>query len=191
VLGAACRDEPAPAGPPPSRFAAVRSDQAGKAAASFCEQTFPAQGAEARRWTAPPEREVPEGKGKAAPAAAGWTWVNLWASWCQPCIKEVPLLGRWGKSLNEDGIAMRYEFWSIDEEESDLRSALHREFPGRIRWLRGPDDLGPFLDSLGVSRDSAIPIHALVDAKGMLRCVRVGSVGEEVYGSVKAILGGG
>ena len=29
--------------------------------------------------------------------------VNLWATWCKPCIEEMDLLGRWGKSLAAEG----------------------------------------------------------------------------------------
>lgn len=180
---------------PPSRFAAVKSERAGNASASFCEKSFPSGGDGARKWSAPPERAVPAGGARAAagPAGAGkgWTWVNLWASWCGPCLKEMPLLERWGESLQKEGLAVRFELWSVDESEQDLAGALKRPMPGRVRWLKSADDLPALIEGLGVDKGSAIPIHALVDPAGMVRCVRVGSVGEEVYGTVKAILAGG
>lgn len=192
ALSTACKDDPPePEDKPLGRFAAVKTDHVEKAATSFCERSFPNQGHDARKWSAPPERALPAKAGHATDAAGGWTWVNLWASWCGPCIKEMPLLDRWGKTLKSEGIPVAFEFWSIDESEDDLKGALNRDIPGRVRWLRGPDDLAGFLEGLGVERDSAIPIHALVDRAGMVRCVRVGSVGEEAYGAVKALLAGG
>lgn len=184
----ACTKEPE--GPPPSRFQGVKSERATSAAQSFCEKTFPATGDGARKWSPPPERPVPGKQGAEQGPKDGWTWVNLWASWCGPCVKEMPLLGRWGTSLVRDGIPIRYEFWTIDEEQAELEKALQRTIPGQVRWLRNGTDLPAFLEGLGVAKDSAIPVHALVDPKGMVRCVRVGSVSEEAFGSIKTILQG-
>jgi thiol-disulfide isomerase/thioredoxin len=166
----------------------VKTTSSDKALASFCEQTFPASGSEARKWMPPPERALPGDISSKPEGGAGWTWINLWASWCGPCVEEMPLLERWTQTLRTEGVPVRIEAWSIDEEEAEFQRALSRKIPGHIRWLAGPEHLEPFLRGLGVSADSAIPIHALVDPKGMIRCVRVGAVGGEAYGVVKAIL---
>lgn len=186
---AACKDEPEQ--PSPGRFAAVKGEQSGAAARSFCEKHYPASGEGSRAFHAPADKPVPGRAAHTDEPGKGWTWVNLWASWCGPCIKEMPLLGRWGETLRKEGVPVRFEFWSIDESEEDLRGALSREIPGSVRWLKSPEDLTPFLEGLGVDKNSAIPVHALVDASGKIRCVRVGSVGEDAYGQVKAILAGG
>jgi thiol-disulfide isomerase/thioredoxin len=190
ILLASCHEEP-PSGEAPSRFQSVKGERSQKAKDSFCENQFPAKGEGSRAWAAPPERPVPGRSAHAAEPGAGWTWINLWASWCVPCLKEVPLLGRWGDTLRKEGVPVRFEFWSVDEDEAELKGALAREFPGTIRWLKSSGDLPKLLESLGVDKGSAIPVHALVDREGMIRCVRVGSVGEDAYGSVRAILSGG
>ena len=194
VASTGCPAKPEESKPRPRRFAGVKKTRVKKAAATFCEATYPAEGPGARGWSPPPERPVP-GKAKQAPQAPGkptWTWVNLWASWCGPCVKEMPLLGQWRDALVGEGIPVRLELWSVDEEESDLVGALDaRSYPGQIRWLKSADDLDGLLASLGVESGSAIPIHALVDPAGKLRCVRVGAVGENAYGAVRTFLAGG
>jgi thiol-disulfide isomerase/thioredoxin len=198
----ACKDKTdAPeARPPTGRFDSVKTSDLGRrASSSFCERTYPSSGEGARKWAAPPSRPLPKKPVASVGVAAegdkkpgsGWTWLNLWASWCGPCLAEMPLLERWRSSLEKDGLGVRFEMWSIDAEEGDLRTALERPFPGEVKWLRSDDDLTPLVESLGVDKGSAIPIHALIDPSGMLRCVRVGQVSEETYGNVKAILAGG
>ena len=88
---------------------------------------------------------------------------------------------------------MRFELWSVDTEEKDLEAALAEpaRFPGEVKWLRSAEDLPAFLKSLRVEEGAPIPIHALVDGGGRLRCVRVGKVKEDSYGSVRAMLEGG
>jgi thiol-disulfide isomerase/thioredoxin len=184
-------DEPAkPEGQAPSRFQSVQNDVSSqKAAEAFCEKTFAAK---TKPWSEPPSRPMPKpaktDETAAAHKGAGWTWVNLWASWCGPCIKELPLLSRWRDTLAKEGTYVRFELWSVDAAEDELVGALDRPFPGEVRWLRSEDDLPALLESLGVDKGSAIPVHALVDRSNNLRCVRVGSIGEESYGQVKSIL---
>jgi thiol-disulfide isomerase/thioredoxin len=196
LAATACREPPPSAGALPERFAGVRKQDASASAAAsaFCERSYPAGGEGGRRWTAPPLRPLPSAAGGAAPAAAGgsWTWVNLWATWCEPCVEEMGLLVRWRDGFSRDGVPVGFELLSIDEPEqlAALAAWQSKGLPGPIRWLRSEQDLGPLLDALGVDRGAMIPIHALVDAAGWLRCVRVGAIHEQDYAAVKGLLGG-
>lgn len=185
----ACSDDK-PTGPAPSRFNGVKREQGSAATKSFCEVSFPI-GEGARPFVNPVEKPAP---GAAAPVASkGWRWVNLWATWCRPCIEEIGLLGRWQTSLQKDGIPLSLDLYSVDDDEAALAAWLQKtRMPGNVRWLKGGGaDLPTVLESLGVDKGSPIPVHALVDSNNNLRCVRTGSVHDEDYGAVKAILTGG
>lgn len=183
----ACADEK-PASQPAgnSRFAAVKSDKnTPKAASTFCERVYDVS--EAKKFVDPAEKAIP---GYTATKAVDgrWRWVNLWATWCQPCVEEMALLGKWKAALEKDVAPLELELWSVDAEEKDLVDWLKKPMPGHVRWVKSPEDLNALLGQLGLDKNSAIPIHALVDAEDRLRCVRVGSVHDADYPAVKALL---
>src|SRR6185436_14226763 len=114
----------------------------------------------------------------AAPAATGWRWLNVWATWCGPCVEEMGLLVKWRDALTREGAPVSFELLSIDspDAEPELKKWQAKTLPGPIRWLRSDDDFPPFLDTLGIDRAAAIPIHVLIDPAGGVRCVRVGAI---------------
>ena len=187
-LLAAC-DQAAPEAPAPARFAAVGKQATDRAAATFCEREWPAAPAPgARAYHEIPERPLPGGPTSPA-AGAGWKWINLWATWCLPCVEEMRLLARWHRSLAQDGIGVDLQMWSVDADQAALADYLRTTtVPGRVHWLRGPDDLPAALAALGADPTAGVPVHALIDRAGNLRCLRVGAVHDEDYGAVKTLL---
>ncbi len=189
--------------PSPGRFAAVAKKPAAaatkgaaEAAGRFCEKTYPATGPGSRTYTAAPVRTLPvapEGQADAKRAAAAWTWVNVWATWCAPCIDEMALLGRWSKGLQTAGTPLHLELLSVDAPDAAdaLAKVIKMGLPGRTSWIKSPEDVEPFMKALGVDAGAALPVHALVDPTGALRCVRVGAIHDRDYGAVKALLAGG
>jgi len=186
-----CPDEK-PAGPPPSRFDTVTAKPPTAEATRFCDKTWPAEGDGARPWQ-PPELRTLEGAPASGPVK-GWRWVNAWATWCTPCVEEMGLLSRWRDAFRKDGVDVSFELLSVDaaEAEPKLKEWLARDLPGPVSWVKSADDFPQWLDaSLGLSRDSAIPIHILVDPAGRVRCARLGAVHAQDYGAVRALLTGG
>lgn len=198
VFTLGCGDKGAePAAPTSRRAAAVKAEKSAgpiNDQAGFCEKAYPKSGPEARPFTWPPQRPLPGKEVAEAPqAAGGWTYLNVWATWCAPCLAEMGLLGRWSQAINQEGSPLALELLTIDVPAAaeDVQKRIDAGLPGRVRWLRDEADFGPFLDGLGVDRNAAIPIHALIDPQGMLRCVRVGAISGQDYAAVKAILAGG
>jgi thiol-disulfide isomerase/thioredoxin len=124
-----------------------------------------------------------------APASDSARWVNVWATWCGPCVEEFPRITAWNQTLADNGHPTEVVFVSVDGPDVDL-DAFAREHPqvaGSLK-IADPEQLSTWLGELGLPEGSVLPIHLFVDAAGKLRCVRMGGVGVEDYPGVEAVV---
>ena len=95
--------------------------------------------------------------------------VNFWATWCEPCRKEMPLLDR--TAASEAGIV----FLAVDLDEDGDRI---RTFFDEI----GVQRLEPLLDvDLATSRRyglASVPSTFFIDGSGTIRHVQIGEMDE-------------
>ena len=182
-----CSDGQKPKPRPATGGRAVGVQAADDTGKGFCEKTWPAG---TRKFARPAELPLPAGA-KRVEQQGAWTWVNLWATWCVPCIEEMGLLARWHTAMKREGRPFKLQLWTIDAvaDSAKLKARIDKGLPGPVHWLP-PDALKPFFGHLGVADGTPIPIHALVDPKGHLRCVRVGAIHSRDYGQVKQLLSG-
>ncbi|MCK9462711.1 MAG: TlpA family protein disulfide reductase [Proteobacteria bacterium] len=190
-LAAACGTEE-PAGPVelPARVNAVKATKPTASASEWCDVHYePGRGP---RLAVPQVEDARSGGTAGGPSGGGWIWVNLWATWCGPCLREMPLITRWMEALKRDGVAVDLWFLSIDEEPAVLRSFLAERptiTPYNSLRLSRQETLRPWLGSLGLPPDTAIPVNVLAGPGGAVRCVRTGAINDGHYPTIREILG--
>jgi thiol-disulfide isomerase/thioredoxin len=183
----ACSDTP-PA-PAVSRVEAVAAKKTDAAPEKWCDVSF--ADAEAPRLELPPVAPARPGEPLPSLPSDRWVWLNLWATWCGPCRQEMPLLGRWRDQLRKEGQDFDLWFMSLDEQEADLTRFLKENpqmAPGSSVRMTSMSDLEPWLKKYRLDATAAIPIQVLAAPGGKVRCVRVGSLRDNDYPKVKALL---
>lgn len=95
--------------------------------------------------------------------------INLWASWCGPCIKEMPELDRYAASQGATGT----QVVGIALDDADAVQAFLQRVPVRYPILleqAGPRDAGVQLGN----PKGVLPYTALVSAQGRLLKQKIG-----------------
>jgi thiol-disulfide isomerase/thioredoxin len=183
VVVALCACEGKQDQPPPARVNAAKvTAQKGATAEGFCDVHFAGDSG--------PKLTVPPLVGGSLPAAASkWRWINIWATWCKPCIEEMPRLAKWREQLGAAGKPFDLEFVSVDESEADLAEhrKAHPEAPASAR-LADPNKQHEWYAALGLDGSPPIPIHVFVAPSGHVKCARAGGVREQDYAAIEKLL---
>ena len=88
------------------------------------------------------------------------TLINLWATWCAPCVKELPTLDRLAMEHEDRTLAI----WAISQDDGPRQSVE------AFLKAKAPD-LEPYQDpkmslSAALGPDTVLPTSILYDAKG-------------------------
>ena len=95
--------------------------------------------------------------------------VNLWATWCPPCRREMPALMRFAEKNPQVTVVLVNQ----GEEAATVATYLQQEkLPSRAVWLDPHSDMGVFVGQ------QALPTTLFFDALGRLQEVRVGELSE-------------
>ncbi len=127
----------------------------------------------ARRGEALPALELPDLDGANVRLPGSWagrpTLVNLWATWCAPCLKEMPDLQAFSAKQGANGV--RVVGIALDEPDAvrGFLAAHGITYPILID-APGPADAGVRLGN----RAGVLPYSVLVGADGRLLKTRIG-----------------
>ncbi len=186
LLWVAC-NEKSPQPMASSRYEAVKA--VSNLAAHWCDTSF--AGAAAPRLTLPPLAAPKPGASQVALPKGKRVWVNLWATWCEPCLREMPLLLKWRDDLRKDGVDVDVLFLSLDEDAGafDEFLAHHKDIAAaKVARVASQHDYEQWTKAFLKDPATPIPIHMLATADGSLRCIRSGSLREGDYPAAKSVL---
>lgn len=135
------------------------------------------------------EADGESGLGESIATGSGkWTWVNLWAGWCQPCKEEMPLLKEWETKLASK---LRVAYVSIDDDERLSKRFLNEQPKTGVRqsyFLKNQDTRKEWLEALGFSDVPKLPLHVLLDPSGAVSCVIEGAIDQNDFAQVEALV---
>jgi len=116
---------------------------------------------------------LPRKAGVRLPGPTGVRLVNIFASWCVPCIAEAPLLGELARAgVPIDGIALR-------DRPDDVAAFLARHGDPYARIGADPESAAQI--ALGAS---GVPETFVIDGKGIIRYHHVGPIGRSDVGRI-------
>lgn len=114
-----------------------------------------------------------------------FTWVNFWATWCHPCVEEMPMLIEAFAGAN-----VGLSFVSADNDDGLVAGFRgEKNMPPSSARLVDSASLGSALGAVGFTAPASLPVHVLLDERGNVRCVRAGAVERRHVDTVLAALG--
>lgn len=97
--------------------------------------------------------------------------VNFWASWCGPCVKEMPALSALHTQYEKKGITFIGLGVDTEKNINDFLRKVPVSYPVYIAGFGGADLARHFGDDAG-----GLPFTVVIDAKGVVRSTKLGEV---------------
>ena len=97
--------------------------------------------------------------------------INLWATWCGPCVKELPYFEALAEAHRDDAAVLAIHSDLVTDDVAKYLSGYDYFFPFAI------DETGGVISSLGGS--VMLPQTVVIDAEGIVTYNQVGSVTAE------------
>lgn len=117
----------------------------------------------------------------AAPAreSSKYRWVNVWATWCKPCVEEMPLLQRTFADWKHQNQNVALTLVSVDNDaDAAIKFVGERAGLPATHQLKDASAAGAWLGEVGLPSGAAIPVHIVLDEQDRLVCARSGGISQ-------------
>ncbi len=96
--------------------------------------------------------------------------VNLWATWCKPCIKEIPDLVRLQQKYHDKKFTViAVSLDDLEDLDSKVRPFIREKSPDFIHYLQKEDDPEKFVSVMDSAWEGIVPTNFLFDREGKLK----------------------
>lgn len=97
--------------------------------------------------------------------------INLWATWCMPCIEEIPHLLEMQNAYRDKG----FEIVGLDIDEEETREQIEAfAAKHKMNYQLGWTDRKLFTEIIKITRQEAIPQSLLINREGQLTGIFIG-----------------
>ena len=128
------------------------------------------QGAVAQLWAAPVTNA--DGKPQSLALLKGHPVViNFWASWCGPCVEEMPALSQLQREYAKKGIQFVGLGVDSDKNVQAFLQKVKVAYPVYVTGFGGADLARAFGNTAG-----GLPFTVVIDAKGNIRSTKLGQI---------------
>jgi thiol-disulfide isomerase/thioredoxin len=101
--------------------------------------------------------------------------VHFWATWCPPCLDELPMVSKFAAEMKPRGVDVLS--LSLDDPQKSaqrVRKLLDEQAPNLTARIVNVDDPDAFINAIDLRWQGAIPALFAYDATGRLRGSHVG-----------------
>jgi thiol-disulfide isomerase/thioredoxin len=116
--------------------------------------------------------------------------VNFWATWCRPCLDEIPALVELERKLGEQGFDLVAV--SLDnpaDQQTLLEPFLIKWFPGFTTYLSVENDMDSMVSVVDPFWDEVLPTSYVLARDGsMVKRFQGGSSAEEFAAAIQPLL---
>lgn len=92
--------------------------------------------------------------------------VNLWATWCVPCLEEIPVLMQLGEEFAGDELTLLAVGMDDPGDLARVDAFRAQHFPGFKSYLRASADMDSLVSVIDPAWNELLPTTYLIDADG-------------------------
>ena len=100
--------------------------------------------------------------------------INFWATWCPPCVKEIPDFIELQKKYKKDGLV--FAGVSVDQKPDPVKDFVKTNKVNYLMMMSNDKIWDRFQKLVSEKKRNSVPVTFIVDRKGKIRGKHVGAV---------------